>query len=52
MRTERLHLLVPEWLKLAIKDRADELGISMSEYIKDNLKETVKRESKTKVDDN
>jgi len=52
MKSERLHLVLPAWLKKAIKDCSDERGVSMSEFIKDVLKDAVKRENKPKVDDN
>lgn len=43
-KSERLHLVLPSWLKTALKQAADAKGITMSEYIKDVLKDSLKKE--------
>lgn len=46
MKSERLDLVIPAWLKEQIKEMAKQKGITMSEYIKDVLKGAVQRDSK------
>jgi hypothetical protein len=41
MKSERINLIVPSWLKLAMVDVAKSKGISMSELIKDAMKKVV-----------
>lgn len=43
IRTVRLQIVLPEWLKTELALVAEELGVSMSEYIKDALKEKLNR---------
>ena len=47
--TVRLQLVLPRWLKDEVNKLAKEKGISMSEFIKDSLKEATARESKSKT---
>jgi len=47
-KSERIALVAPAWLKLALQDIAEEKGISLSEYLKDIAKEAVKRDGKPK----
>ena len=42
--TERFNMVLPKWLKEAIKEAAELKGVGMSEYVKDALKEAVKRD--------
>jgi hypothetical protein len=42
MKSSRIYLVAPEWLKREIQEVADAKGITMSEYIKDTMKEAVK----------
>jgi predicted HicB family RNase H-like nuclease len=46
MKQERLDMVVPAWLKQALRDAAKNKGVSMSEYVKDILKEAIKNEEK------
>jgi predicted DNA binding CopG/RHH family protein len=46
MRQKRFELLMPEWLKTAVKEAADKKGVTMSEYIKDTLKYALSRNSR------
>lgn len=39
--SERFNMVLPRWLKDAIKECADRSGVSMSEYVKDALKSAV-----------
>lgn len=50
MKSSRIHLVAPEWLKTAMQEVADSKGISLSEYIKDAMKEAVKKDQKQKAD--
>jgi hypothetical protein len=52
MKSERLQLVLPAWLKSALREAATNKGVNMSEYIKDLLKESVNQENKPKADDN
>lgn len=52
MQSERINLMVPIWLKIAMMEIAKSKGISMSEYIKDTMKSSVEKENKTKTDAN
>jgi predicted HicB family RNase H-like nuclease len=45
MKSERLEIVIPKWLKDAVKEAAKSKGISMAEYIKDTLKNAVKADS-------
>jgi len=44
MKSIRLQLVLPVWLKDALKEASEKKGISMSEYIKDALKEKLKQD--------
>lgn len=44
MKSSRIYLVAPEWLKQAMQEIAESKGISLSEYIKDVMKESVKRD--------
>jgi antitoxin component of RelBE/YafQ-DinJ toxin-antitoxin module len=48
MKSERLHMVIPGWLKEEAKAIAESKGITLSEYIKDVLKDAVKKESSKK----
>lgn len=50
---ERFNMVLPKWLKDAIKEAAELKGVGMSEYVKDALKDAVKRDlpNKTKASD-
>jgi len=50
MKSERLYLVVPAWLKESMKEIADSKGITLSEYIKDSMKVKVKEDQKQKAD--
>jgi len=52
MKTSRIYLVAPDWLKEAMQQIAQDKGISMSEYIKDTMKEAVKKDQKQKADAN
>lgn len=52
IKTVRINMVIPEWLKDAVKLAANNKGISMTQYILDSVKETIKHESKPKADDN
>lgn len=41
---ERFNMVLPKWLKDAIKEAAELKGVGMSEYVKDALKDAVKRD--------
>lgn len=43
MKSEKLHMVIPAWLKDALRLAAAEKGVNMSEYVKDVLKEAVKK---------
>lgn len=45
-QTERFDMAIPTWLKEAVKVIAERKGISVSEYVKDLLKEAVTKDSK------
>jgi predicted HicB family RNase H-like nuclease len=53
MKSDRLNMVIPAWLKAEAQRIAKSKGISLSEYIKDTLKSAViadsgtSRESKT-----
>jgi antitoxin component of RelBE/YafQ-DinJ toxin-antitoxin module len=50
MKSERLYMVIPAWLKEEAKNIAEAKGITLSEYIKDVLKDAVQREIKPKSD--
>ena len=52
MKSERLYMVIPAWLKSDAKRIAESKGITLSEYIKDLLKEAVTQENKPKADAN
>lgn len=41
MKSERVHLVMPSWLKEAAQQMAESKGITLSEYIKDTLKSSL-----------
>jgi len=43
--TKRFQMTMPAWLEAAAMKRAEEKGISFSEYVKDLIKDDVKRET-------
>jgi predicted HicB family RNase H-like nuclease len=43
MKSKRFEVVLPEWLKAELKVESDKKGISMSEYIKDLLKQHVQQ---------
>jgi len=47
MNSERINLIVPSWLKLAMVNVAKSKGISMSELIKDAMKKVVDEHEKS-----
>jgi metal-responsive CopG/Arc/MetJ family transcriptional regulator len=49
MKQERLQIVIPKWLKDELKQAADDKGISMSEFIKDSLKNILDREKQSKT---
>ena len=48
--TERFNMVLPKWLKDAIKEAAELKGVGMSEYVKDALKDAVKRDLPNKTE--
>jgi hypothetical protein len=46
MRQKRFELLMPEWLKTAVKEAAIKKGVTMSEYIKDTLKHELAKKAR------
>jgi metal-responsive CopG/Arc/MetJ family transcriptional regulator len=46
MKSKRLQIVIPAWLKSALKDASESKGISMAEYIKDAIKEKLEREGR------
>lgn len=48
MKSERLEIVIPKWLKDAVKEAAKRKGISMAEYIKDTLKAAVQADAEGK----
>ena len=48
MKQERFCMLIPNWLKEEIRVISKEKGITMSEYIKDVLKESIRKEKENK----
>lgn len=44
MKSSRIYLVAPEWLKQAMQEVADSKGITLSEYIKDTMKGAVKQD--------
>lgn len=44
MKSERLYMVIPPWLKEESKKIAKSKGITLSEYIKDVLKDAVNKE--------
>lgn len=44
MKSIRLQIVLPLWLKDALKKASNNKGISMSEYIKDAIKEKLERD--------
>jgi antitoxin component of RelBE/YafQ-DinJ toxin-antitoxin module len=44
MKSERLYMVIPPWLKEEAKKIAESKGITLSEYIKDVLKDAVSKE--------
>ena len=49
MKQERLQIVLPKWLKDALKIAADDKGISMGEYIKDTLKSSLSADTLKKT---
>lgn len=47
MKSERLYMVIPLWLKDEAKKIAESKGITLSEYIKDVLKDSVNKEKST-----
>jgi hypothetical protein len=45
MKSERVYLVMPAWLKESAQDIAKSKGITLSEYIKDALKSAVATDS-------
>jgi len=45
IKTVRLQIVLPEYLKNDLLKAANSLGVSMSEYIKDALKEKLKQKA-------
>jgi metal-responsive CopG/Arc/MetJ family transcriptional regulator len=43
IKTVRLQIVLPEYLKNELLKASENLGVSMSEYIKDALKEKLKQ---------
>jgi metal-responsive CopG/Arc/MetJ family transcriptional regulator len=43
IKTVRLQIVLPEWLKKELEHASEELGVSMSEFIKDALKAKLNR---------
>jgi predicted HicB family RNase H-like nuclease len=39
---KRFQLVIPQWLKDKAKEKADSIGISLSEYIKDLIKKDIR----------
>jgi hypothetical protein len=44
MKSERYEIVLPSWLKAAVAKAAKAKGISMAEYIKDAIKEALKKD--------
>lgn len=44
VKTSRLQLILPTWLKDRIRVAAEAKGITMSEYIKDAVKQALEKE--------
>ena len=40
-KTDRFNMTLPAWLKDAAKKRADSMGVSLSEYVKDLMKKDI-----------
>lgn len=51
-KSDRFEMVLPPWLKAAVKECADLKGVGMSEYVKDVLKEAVKRDLEGKEKNN
>ena len=47
MKSVRTQIYLPEWLKSEAKKAADDMRVNLSEFIRDSLKETL-RKSKNK----
>jgi metal-responsive CopG/Arc/MetJ family transcriptional regulator len=45
IKTVRFQIVLPEYLKTELIKASENLGVSMSEYIKDALKEKLKHKS-------
>jgi metal-responsive CopG/Arc/MetJ family transcriptional regulator len=45
IKTVRLQIVLPEWLKIEVLKASEERGISMSEFIKDCIKEVLSRKT-------
>jgi len=45
IKTVRFQIVLPEYLKNELVKASENLGVSMSEYIKDALKEKLKQKS-------
>ena len=45
VKTVRLQIVLPEYLKNELAKAAEELGVSMAEYIKDALKDKLKQKA-------
>ena len=44
MKQERLDMVVPAWLKQSLKVSARERGVTLSEFVKDILKQAVRQD--------
>jgi hypothetical protein len=47
-RTKRFNLVLPPWLKDAVRKEANEKGVSIAEVIKDAIKEHLRRREEKK----
>jgi hypothetical protein len=50
MKSQRIYLVAPDWLKKAMLKISESKGITLSEYIKDTMKQAVEKENKQKTD--
>jgi hypothetical protein len=44
-----MNIVIPKWLKDAVRQRAEEKGISMTQYMLDAVKDAVKRDEAEKT---
>jgi hypothetical protein len=44
IKTVRMNIVLPEWLKTAVRLRSEEKGIPMTQYVLDAVKDAVKRD--------